>query len=238
MGTAKGELPLRRRRPQDSMYTVGSAAATVAAIGPAGSTGGPFRADRPAPAHRWSHLAMTFSGRDHPAVKIMPPDPDPRVEIDVRMVGLILECWRLGLATRFCCQGDPHLEAYITFGAPWQALLFAAAAGPMAWDTRTHRRRERENPPGEPWRWSWWRWTLEGATVRFPTRDIPRAEKQLRCYGALLPARIGADTAPTDPRLSAPRTCPTCGGIVLARRRDARFCSRRCQLAARRRRST
>jgi hypothetical protein len=171
----------------------------------------------------------------HPAVKLRPPNPDPRVEIDAGIAGLIRECWRLGLQTRYCCQGDADREAYIMFTAAWQAILFAGAAGPVAWAERTYRHRDKETPPREPWRWSWWRWSLQGDTVRFPARDIPRAEKQLRCYGALIPARIGAAIKPSDSLQSAPRLCPTCNGIVLARQRDAQYCSRRCQLAARRR---
>lgn len=52
----------------------------------------------------------------HPAVLI------PYViEVDVLMVPLVQECWRLGWPTRYCCQGHPssRLAAYISFRGPY-----------------------------------------------------------------------------------------------------------------------
>jgi hypothetical protein len=173
---------------------------------------------------------------DHQTVRLIPPDPDPGVAIDVGIAPLIHQCWRLGLHTNNCCEGDNSHDAYISFRERWQAELFAAAAGPFAWNDRVQRRRDRESA-GRPeaWRWSWWRWRLEGATVRFPHRDIGRAEDTLRARGSL-GVRVGAHIENQNSRLSAPpRLCPICGEVVLARRRDARYCSRRCQLAARHR---
>src|SRR5262249_50499605 len=99
----------------------------------------------------------------HRTVKGSPPDP--RVGIDEKIAGLLRQCWRLGLGTRFCCQGDNPPEewgesrAYITFQDWRQALLFAAAAGPMAWSERAHGQRDRESRScPEPWRWAWWHW--------------------------------------------------------------------------------
>jgi hypothetical protein len=170
-------------------------------------------------------------------------------EIDVAITPLIEELWRLGFTTRYCCQGDDtaaapgragwqHL-AYITFGSLVEAHLFAALAGPFAWDRRTHRRRHSERPDRTD-RWTW-DWTVEANTVRFPARDIPRATAALSKYrwrlrDVLAPlAAAGAVPATAEGR-PPPKTCPACGGVVLSRRKDARYCSRRCQLAGRDRR--
>jgi hypothetical protein len=168
-----------------------------------------------------------------------PPGHDPRIEIDAGIAGLIRECWRLGLKTRYCCQGDATADdatglAYIAFADLRSAALFAALAGPMSWSERTHKIRDREtHHRREPWRWAWWQWALDQlGCVRFPSRDIPRAEAALASVGV----RIGSDRVPSDPILSAPeRRCPICTLPVTARRRDATYCSRRCRLAARRR---
>jgi hypothetical protein len=120
------------------------------------------------------------------------------------------------------------------FNSPLFATWFAAAAGPMAWDDKQHRQRDRETPGHrEPWRWSWWQWRLWGDTVYFPTRDIDRAEATLRRLGSTGLERIGAATGESEAHLSAPRLCPVCGRGVVGRRADARYCSRRCQLASR-----
>jgi hypothetical protein len=186
---------------------------------------------------------------DHDAVEMTLP-----VAIDARIAGLIRHCWRLGLETTYCCQGDDRQPegahplsgrytaalAYISFRARWQAILFIGAAGPHAW-SRKYRRYD------EPYRW-----TLDiGAVVRFPAADIRGAEDAMSRVGALLPervgapdgaddahrARVGAGTGSPDALPCAPRTCPVCRVPVAGRRRDARYCGRRCQLLARDRRS-
>jgi hypothetical protein len=168
--------------------------------------------------------------------------------IDDRMAPLIGHLWRLGFTTNFCCEGevgdDAMNQAYISFGSGVEACLFASLAGPLAWNDKTHRQRNREQASGtEHWSGAW---HLEYgyATVRFPARDIHRAAAQLDKLrwrvGDLLRVlsmeRLGSPSTMSGPRQSAPRTCPTCGGILLSRRKDARYCSRRCQLAARDRR--
>src|SRR5690349_2167046 len=115
----------------------------------------------------------------HKTKRMMPPNPDPHVEIDVEIAGLIKECWRLGLVTTLSCQGSPTHLAYIAFRQGWHALLFVGVAGPHAWGVKVQRLRDRETPASEPWRWEHWRWTLEGNIVRFPHRDIRRAQAAL-----------------------------------------------------------
>jgi ribosomal protein S27AE len=201
---------------------------------------------------------------EHKTVPLtLPPAMRPtRAEIDERMAPLIRRLWQLGYVTTYCCQGDmdedsaAH-EAYIVFRSRIEAALFVALAGPMAWDRKTHGLRDRERPSGRD-RWTW-DWRLERDTVRFPSRDIGRALAALRlsaslaaligavsdapvpllCALAVCPRcayeQIPATTAPPEAHRRAPRICPTCGGVVMARRKDARYCSRRCQLAARHR---
>jgi hypothetical protein len=151
--------------------------------------------------------------------------------------------------------GNTMRSAYIAFGSWADAALFASWAGPLSWDRKTHRQRHAENPHGTE-RWTW-DWKIDGPVVRFPTRDIPRviiqlsqARWRLDRVGALLarrspppnaPAelasdpvvRIGALESQSDAHQSAPKLCPLCESPVLSRRRDARYCSRRCQLRAR-----
>lgn len=155
--------------------------------------------------------------------------------------------------------GEYGTRAYITFGSMCEAALFVALAGPSSWDDRTHRQRHAEDPKGTE-RWTW-DWRLEGDVVRFPARDITRATRQLAQarwrldrFGALLATRhplpgapdrhdpdpmerVGAPQQESDALPAAPQTCPTCGTVVLSRRSDARYCSRRCQLRARDRRA-
>jgi ribosomal protein S27AE len=188
--------------------------------------------------------------------------------IDKAMAPLITALWRLGYTTQYCCQGDAAdssgtpendatRQAYIMLSTRAEAALFAALAGPLAWDKKAHRQRHAERPDGSD-RWTW-DWHIDGNTVRFPGRDlgrvtvaVQRMPKLIALIGALsgtqevlrpaLPecpecgfALLGALPAATKAYHPAPRTCPTCGGVVLARRKDARYCSRRCQLAARQR---
>jgi hypothetical protein len=178
--------------------------------------------------------------------------------IDEALVPLITHLWQLGFVTRFCCQGDPGNDparrAYIRFRSRLEAGMFTALAGPMAWDARVHRARALKNPAGID-RWTW-DWQLAGDTVRFPARDVPRAMEALARNGVPLAAliaavsrepapavpapspqtseeRIGALNEPPEAHRSAPRTCPTCGAVIMGKRKDARFCNRRCQLKAR-----
>jgi hypothetical protein len=182
-------------------------------------------------------------------------------DIDQDLVPLIQTLWRAGFTTCFCCQGEAARSgqgeplAYIKFSTKVEAALFAAMAGPFHWDRRTHQQRHQERPAGSE-RGSW-DWLLEGDRVRFPSRDIarvtvaaarlPRLEALIQTPIPLRPAPpacphcglelIGALVLQADAHQAAPRRCPTCDGVVLSRRKDARYCSRRCQLAARDRRN-
>jgi hypothetical protein len=188
-------------------------------------------------------------------------------DIDVRLALLMKRLWCAGYATRYCCQGDIAGEheselgergAYITFATAAEAALFAALAGPFAWDQRSHRQRHQERPAGSE-RWTW-DWLLEGDTVRFPSRDIDRVTAAARrlprleeLIGALcetpIPHRpappacphcglelFGAEILQLEAHQGAPRTCLRCGGVIVRRRKEALYCSRKCQLAARDRR--
>lgn len=180
-------------------------------------------------------------------------------EIDVSIRPLISRLWQLGFATKYCCQGDLDHDpssaklAYIMFRSRLEAAIFASIAGPPSWSFKMHRKRHAERPEGsERWTWDWW---LDDATVRFPKRDIPRALEALKSHGMRLEALIGAHLQEPIPLLCAPpacpscgvdllralpvpqvdrqpgqRICPACGRVVMARRKDARYCSRKCRL--------
>jgi hypothetical protein len=177
-------------------------------------------------------------------------------DIDQHIAPLIRELWRLGFATTHCCQGDMDVDetgapyadgrssgraAYISFTSWVQAALFASLAGPPSWHSTFHdntsQRRHRDVPIApQPWRYHW---RLEGHRVRFPSRDIPRATAALRGYHwRLADLAGGLAQPPSDPGIPPPptRARPMCGGMVLSCRKDARYCSRKCQLAGRDRR--
>ena len=138
--------------------------------------------------------------------------------------------------------------AYISFASALEALVFASLAGPPSWNRRDVERRSQA-----------WDWQVWGREVRFPCRDIGHATAALqrhhwRLEGLLgaalgagsphrsgeqgLPERTGAVDDGNLPLPSAPNRCPVCGGLRMSRRKGARYCSRRCQLAARDRRRT
>jgi hypothetical protein len=128
-------------------------------------------------------------------------------------------------------------QAYITFRSSVETWVFAAVAGPLSWGYKTYRE-SRDGRPSSVERWGWdWHIDTGHDAVRFPSRDMPRATAQLaslRWRLADVLARIGADTTVTSTApIRAMRVCPACGGPVLSRRKDAKFCSRRCQLVAR-----
>jgi len=177
---------------------------------------------------------------NHQTVDMLPPRGT--IEIDVEIAPLIAECWRLGLMTRYCCQGQkidrPQASgdraawsayysgrAYIAFKSPLATMVFLALASPRTmygdFDARD--------------------WVCEGAIIRFPRRDISRAidnlQKQRRTLTDLIGwAQIGSDNLDNYPILSAPRRCGSCGAPIPDRlRQDARYCSRQCQLRARKR---
>jgi hypothetical protein len=187
-------------------------------------------------------------------------------EIDRALAPIIQMLWRRGYQTRFCCQGDPATDfeganqAYIKFGTHIEAALFYAYCGPARWTNAQHAQRHRERPDGSE-RWTW-DWRLVGEIVRFPNRDIVRVAKAVQqipslqvLIGAVSVTEIALRSAPPscprcgmdllgayiaapDPHRPAPQLRPRCGGIVISRRKDARYCSRRCQLASRDRRRT
>jgi hypothetical protein len=172
----------------------------------------------------------------HPTQTMHPP---LGVQIDKKMVQLVKACWKWGLRTAYSCQGNGEQgadRAYISFESVLEAVVFLAFAGPMSWSFTEHCTRHAEHPPGTE-RWTW-DWTLEHNVVRFPSRDIPRATRALRACRWTLAGLIGASSvsAPSSKGAQVPRTCRGCGGVMPSGlRRDAIYCSRRCQLRARQR---
>jgi hypothetical protein len=195
----------------------------------------------------------------HKTKNLKPPPSMRTIAIDERIAPLISHLWRLGFQTQYSCQGnagDASTDlAYIMFRSHLEAALFAALAGPLSWDFKTQAQRERERPDRAD-RWAW-EWRIEGYTVRFPSRDILRATAAMAnaprlasLVGAVSSATAPPQTPPPtssgsgserilplrsaqDPSRSAPRICPACRRVVVARRKDARYCSRSCQLSAR-----
>jgi hypothetical protein len=145
----------------------------------------------------------------------------------------------MGLRTAYSCQEDGEngkKQAYIMFYSHLEAAVFLAYAGPMSWSFSEHMARHAEHPPGTD-RWTW-DWTLEHQSVRFPPRDIPRATRALRAHRWTLAGLIRASSVslPSPEGAQVPRTCRGCGGVMPSSlRRDAIYCSRRCQLRARQR---
>jgi hypothetical protein len=68
--------------------------------------------------------------------------------------------------------------------------------------------------------------------VRFPSVDIERATAAMKNRPSLQ-ALIGALSETPVAHRSAPSTCLHCGEVLISRRKDARYCSRKCQLAGR-----
>jgi len=201
---------------------------------------------------------MFYTSRVHPYKSLAPP-PNLMVEIDAGIAGLVQQCWRVGLDTRFSCQGDDRPiidddyinasrrwepghavagQAYIAFGSLLDAALFIGAAGPTAWTPRDHRQRHAERPPGtERWTWDWTLDALALDTVRFPARDIPRAERALARVRWTVTALIAGRGQADSQRVVQYRACRSCGTLISPRlRRDAIYCSRHCQLRARQQR--
>src|SRR5262249_21657217 len=146
---------------------------------------------------------------DHPTVKLRPPNPDPRVEINAGIAGLIQECWRLGLQTRYCCQGDHRCEAYIMFTSPWPAILFTGAAAPAAWSARAHGRRDPEVPPAER---AFADWLYPYNWVRPAKESVTRVTlltSNGTWRGACCPAAV-RDGGPRSPSRAATSSMPCC----------------------------
>jgi ferredoxin len=170
-------------------------------------------------------------------------------EVDVGIYELVKLCQAKGLSTTACCEGDGGPEdewdetkkAYVSFGSHLGGVIFFALAGPMAWDRKSHKNRHAEHPAGS-YRWTW-DWQVIhfklGTKVALPRRDRGRALRALRATGLtihdLIATRNQAETAEAG---SDPRTCMKCGGVISMHvRAHADYCSRRCQLDARRRSS-
>jgi len=170
-----------------------------------------------------------------------------RIDIDQGIADLIRVCWRRGLRTRHCCQGDARDRgdgyvlhgqpgytdlAYIQFESALEAAVFVARAGPFAWLRKDHVLRHAEYAPSPR---SNLDWSLEGDIVRFPNRDIDRASRALQRYSWTLAGFIAAaDVSASAERNRPERLCQTCGESVPPwRRRDAIYCGRKCQLKAR-----
>jgi hypothetical protein len=186
----------------------------------------------------------------HATDTLYPPYIVP-AEIDRRMRPLIEACWQAGLRTVTCCEGEPSAShgpragidlACITFCSDLEAMIFLTLAGPTRWTTRARNHRNEA------------RWGVEGRTVTFPHEDIRLAAYTLQASGWTVDDLItmysasrqpfGREFTPsTAPHREDPggtvhrlRRCRQCtGAIPPGRRHDAVYCSRRCQLRARKR---
>jgi hypothetical protein len=173
----------------------------------------------------------------------------PTADIDELLGPIIRECWRLGLQTAYSCQGTFLTDAapskgltaqlaYISFESRLHAMLFVGLSGPSTWTYREYAARRTEIPRAVAWSGGVEHWALEGGVVRFPTCDIPRIHRHLKTCSWTVADLLGAALARVDPSQAAPhRICAGCGGpIPRGKRRDAKYCERPCQLAARDRR--
>jgi hypothetical protein len=131
----------------------------------------------------------------HKATAVHAPDGSS-IEVDAKLLVLVQQCWRLGLATRACCQGDPEpapdaprpardgtpdhpaaRQAYIAFSTSLHAMAFAASAGPTAWGSaKLGSRRTDAVDLGSGYD----HWILRDRRVGFPHRDIGRAVAALK----------------------------------------------------------
>lgn len=193
-------------------------------------------------------LVEEHTGHRPMAVRLPPELRTKSAQIDEKIAGLVELCWRLGLRTQYCCEGDPTPPeafapksgkygrglAYITFSSSLEAMVFTATAGPVAWDWKVYQQHQRI----PAWAQQYVHWVRQGNTVRFPHEDIVFAEAALKKYNWHLKDLIGAVFLDQKPLPTAPlRICPTCGGLVPpSLRKDARYCSRNCQLRGRNRR--
>lgn len=170
---------------------------------------------------------------------LLPSPPKQQVEVDAALAPLLAALWRKGYRTQFSCEGNLEDHSgrlgYIMFADELQAVMFAGLAGPANYihndnDEKLRRTQLATHPIGREW-------VRDGRVVRFPPEDIPRALACVRRAGWTPADLIGAGNGESQPRQSAPRTCPACDGpIPLRVRRDATYCSRACQLANRDRR--
>jgi hypothetical protein len=187
----------------------------------------------------------------HATDTLHPPYIVP-AEIDRKIRPLIEACWAAGLRTLGCCEGTPGWTgpratcgdglAWIRFCSDLEVMLFLALAGPTRWTTRARNRHDEG------------RWGVDGRSVSFPHEDINLAAYTLRASGwtvdDLIAMYRGARqdgrwefTPGTAPGAEEPqrdtvlvRRCRQCSSAIPpGRRHDAVYCSRRCQLRARKR---
>lgn len=200
--------------------------------------------------------------KNHPTTKLVPPKLD--VEIDTQLAPLVKHCWRLGLATRYCCQGSPERETvgsaglgYISFDSVLAATVFCGLVAVLRGD-EVHLTTKYDSPclictklvpTGEQVIWRPKKGVMhvgccqpvlqhEGAIVRFRNCDIQGMTQRLTAWRTSLEALIGAADVPSEPLRSAPRRCALASchlPLPVTLRKDARYCCRKHQLADRHR---
>lgn len=172
--------------------------------------------------------------------------PGFQVHVDKGIAELLRLCWRRGFATRWSCEGHDGEErkgwgrAYVEFQSTLEAALFAAVAGPMSWTREEHEARRLERPQNnERWTYDWHIGGIHHAAsnvVSFPKRDIARAMAALRRAGRWTITEMLEAASQAREQKAAPRRCRTCRSAIAPWvRKDARYCTRRCQLRGRRR---
>jgi hypothetical protein len=80
--------------------------------------------------------------------------------------------------------------AYIVFARPIGAIVFAALAGPASWGSAVFGSRRAE--PDEAAKSEFDHWVLRDEMVRFPNRDLRRAEKAIKSVKSTLADLVGA----------------------------------------------
>jgi len=198
----------------------------------------------------------------HPTTKLVPPKL--QVEVDTQLVPLVKHCWRLGLTTRYCCQGTPDPAnvgpiglGYIGFDSVLAATVFSGLVVGHLGD-EVLLTTKYESPclictklvqVGVQAVWRPKKGVMhvdcclpvlqpEGDIVRFRNCDIARMTQRLAAWRIPLADLIGAACVQPDPLPAAPRRCALASchlPLPVAMRKDARYCCRRHQLADRHR---
>ncbi len=126
------------------------------------------RADGGSPAiSEGAERLLAPATQSHLATYLRDPWSGNEEAIDFGMVDLIEQLWRLGIRTRFCCQGDPGELAYVHFpGSTESGLLVAALAdqfdGYLGVGPRFERNSRRR------WQWETYPSRRDAAGVNWP----------------------------------------------------------------------